>query len=76
MPQGDKRKTLELFDSAYDGHWDGEYLRRGLGLLTDGRVGSDNLKTHHEQSKFMYLSLKKLGTSIDVTNTLRTASTL
>jgi discoidin domain receptor family protein 2 len=44
MPQGDVRGTgWEFFDSTYDGHWDGE-LRRGLGQLTDGKVGPDNFK--------------------------------
>lgn len=44
MPQGDKRgATWEMFDATYDGHWDGE-LQRGLGQLTDGRVGPDNFK--------------------------------
>ncbi|XP_014208586.1 discoidin domain-containing receptor 2-like [Copidosoma floridanum] len=44
MPQGNKRSTdWEFFDAIYDGPWDGE-LRRGLGLLTDGRTGPDNFK--------------------------------
>lgn len=44
MPQGDKRgATWEMFDATYDGHWDGQ-LQRGLGQLTDGRVGPDNFK--------------------------------
>jgi discoidin domain receptor family protein 2 len=44
MPQGDLRGAgWEFFDSTYDGHWDGE-LRRGLGQLTDGKVGPDNFK--------------------------------
>ncbi|XP_054275627.1 discoidin domain-containing receptor 2-like [Macrosteles quadrilineatus] len=44
MPQGDKRGAAwEMFDATYDGHWDGE-LQRGLGQLTDGRVGPDNFK--------------------------------
>lgn len=38
MPQGDKRGAgRQMFDTTYDGHWDGE-LRRGLGLLADGRA--------------------------------------
>lgn len=44
MPQGDLRGSgWEFFDSTYDGHWDGD-LRRGLGQLTDGKVGPDNFK--------------------------------
>jgi hypothetical protein len=44
MPQGDLRGAgWEFFDSTYDGHWDGE-LRRGLGQLTDGKIGPDNFK--------------------------------
>lgn len=44
MPQGDKRgNDWEFFDSSYDGHWDTE-LKRGLGQLTDGKVGPDNYK--------------------------------
>jgi discoidin domain receptor family protein 2 len=44
MPQGDLRGAgWEFFDSTYDGHWDGD-LRRGLGQLTDGKVGPDNFK--------------------------------
>lgn len=45
MPQGDKRgNDWEFYDTAYDGHWDGEELRRGLGQLTDGKFGPDNFK--------------------------------
>lgn len=41
MPQGDKRTSgREMFDATYDGHWEKE-LRRGLGLLTDGRFPAD-----------------------------------
>lgn len=44
MPQGDKRGTAwEFFDATYDGHWDSE-LQRGLGQLTDGKVGLENFK--------------------------------
>lgn len=44
MPQGDKRGTgWEFYDDTYDGHWDGE-LRRGLGQLTDGKVGPENFR--------------------------------
>lgn len=45
MPQGDKRSPgWEFYDSTYDGYWETE-LRRGLGQLTDGKVGPDNFRT-------------------------------
>lgn len=45
MPQGDKRgNEWEFYDTSYDGHWDGEELRRGLGQLTDGKLGPENFK--------------------------------
>lgn len=45
MPQGDKRgASWEFYDTSYDGHWDGEKLRYGLGQLTDGRVAPDDFK--------------------------------
>lgn len=38
MPQGDKRGSgWEFYDATYDGHWAQGGLKRGLGLLTDGR---------------------------------------
>ncbi|XP_075228962.1 discoidin domain-containing receptor 2-like [Lycorma delicatula] len=44
MPQGDKRGAgWEFFDATYDGHWD-SVLQRGLGQLTDGKLGPDNFK--------------------------------
>jgi len=43
MPQGDKRNNWEFFDATYDGYWDGQLLR-GLGQLTDGKIGPDNFK--------------------------------
>lgn len=44
MPQGDKHPMgRELFDSTYDGYWD-TGLQRGLGQLTDGKVGPDNFR--------------------------------
>lgn len=44
MPQGDKRNPeWEFYDSTYDGYWDDE-LQRGLGQLTDGKVGIDNFR--------------------------------
>lgn len=45
MPQGDKRGPNWVFyDSAYDGHWEGNELRHGLGLLIDGKFGHDDFK--------------------------------
>lgn len=45
MPQGDKRGAgWEFFDTTYDGVWDGDLLKRGLGMLTDGKVGQENFK--------------------------------
>ncbi|KAK6628856.1 hypothetical protein RUM43_002672 [Polyplax serrata] len=44
MPQGDIRGTgWEFYDATYDGYWDGE-LRRGLGQLTDGKIGPENFR--------------------------------
>lgn len=51
MPQGDKRNNREFFDATYDGHWSDE-LRRGLGQLTDGRLGPENFRlSHHDPTK-------------------------
>ncbi|KAL3275340.1 hypothetical protein HHI36_020107 [Cryptolaemus montrouzieri] len=45
MPQGDKRgNSWEFYDISYDGHWDGEKLKYGLGQLTDGQVAPDDFK--------------------------------
>lgn len=45
MPQGSKRgDTWNLYDFTYDGFWDGNYLRDGLGQLSDGRGGPANFK--------------------------------
>ncbi|KAK9877951.1 hypothetical protein WA026_020171 [Henosepilachna vigintioctopunctata] len=45
MPQGDKRSsTWELYDTSYDGYWDGKELRYGLGQLTDGQLAPDDFK--------------------------------
>ncbi|CAH0545919.1 unnamed protein product [Brassicogethes aeneus] len=45
MAQGDKRGTSwEFYDTSYDGHWDGEKLKYGLGQLTDGQVAPDDFK--------------------------------
>lgn len=44
MPQGDKfGSEWELYDSTYDGYWEDE-LQRGLGQLTDGKVGHESFK--------------------------------
>ncbi|XP_065221336.1 discoidin domain-containing receptor 2 isoform X2 [Planococcus citri] len=43
MPQGDKRGDWEFYDATYDGYWN-EELQRGLGQLTDGKVGPENFK--------------------------------
>lgn len=48
MPQGDKRGNWEFFDATYDGYWDGQLLR-GLGQLTDGKVGPDNFKMGYQE---------------------------
>ena len=40
MPQGEKRGTdVELFDFTYDGQSQDDYLKGGLGQLTDGAEG-------------------------------------
>lgn len=68
MPQGDKRGAgWEFFDASYDGFWDGELLRRGLGQLVDGRVGPENFKLGYydfERGKilscvFFYININK-----------------
>ena len=51
MPQGDKRGSeWEFFDATYDGYWDG-MLQRGLGQLTDGKVGPENFKMGYYDSE-------------------------
>lgn len=46
MPQGDKRgANWEFYDFSYDGHWDGDELKHGLGQLIDGKFGHDDFKT-------------------------------
>ncbi|XP_030749295.1 discoidin domain-containing receptor tyrosine kinase B-like [Sitophilus oryzae] len=46
MPQGDKRgANWEFYDFGYDGFWDGNELKHGLGQLTDGKFGHDDFKT-------------------------------
>lgn len=58
MPQGDKRGAgWEFFDATYDGHWDGQ-LQRGLGQLTDGKVGPENFKMgYYDSERGDYISL-------------------
>ena len=54
MPQGDKRGDWEFYDATYDGYWN-EELQRGLGQLTDGKVGPENFKMSYydyEKSKY------------------------
>ncbi len=44
MPQGDKRTPdLEFYDATYDGYWKAD-LQRGMGQLTDGKIGGENFK--------------------------------
>lgn len=51
MPQGDKRSvSWEFYDATYDGHWDQE-LQRGLGQLTDGKVGPENFKAGYDYGR-------------------------
>lgn len=52
MPQGDKRgASWEFYDFTYDGHWDGEKLKYGLGQLTDSVVAPDDFKlAFHEEN--------------------------
>lgn len=61
MPQGDKRSPeWEFYDSTYDGYWDDE-LQRGLGQLTDGKVGQDNFRMGYydtERGTFCFLHSK------------------
>lgn len=46
MPQGDKRgSNWEFYDFGYDGHWDGNELKHGLGQLIDGKFGHDDFKS-------------------------------
>lgn len=57
MPQGDKRSTeWEFYDSTYDGYWDDE-LRRGLGQLTDGKVGPDHFRLAYYDTEKSIFSL-------------------
>ncbi|XP_030749296.1 discoidin domain-containing receptor 2-like [Sitophilus oryzae] len=50
MPQGDKKgSSWELYDFTYDGHWDGEKLKSGLGQLTDGLIAPEDFKLAFHQ---------------------------
>lgn len=44
MPQGDKRGLYEFYDITYDGHWDSDGLKDGLGQLVDGQVAGGDFK--------------------------------
>ena len=45
MPQGEKRSSdMELNDDTYDGDRKNGYFFDGLGQLTDGELGGDNLR--------------------------------
>ncbi|KAK7504484.1 hypothetical protein BaRGS_00004350, partial [Batillaria attramentaria] len=45
MPQGEKRGAeVDLYDFTYDGIVQNEYLRDGLGQLTDGELGETNFR--------------------------------
>lgn len=45
MTQGSKRgDNWHFYDQTYDGIWEGNLLRNGLGLLADGRSGPTNFK--------------------------------
>jgi len=58
MPQGSKRgENWNFFDHTYDGVWEDNYLRNGLGQLTDGRNGPNNFKDDyygHERGEFVH----------------------
>lgn len=55
MNQGSKRgDSWNFYDHTYDGLWEGNLLKSGLGLLVDGRGGPDNFKDDyygHERGK-------------------------
>lgn len=56
MPQGDKRGVnWEFYDSAYDGHWEGDELKHGLGQLIDGKYGHHDFKMdfHNEEQAWV-----------------------
>ncbi|KAL1517291.1 hypothetical protein ABEB36_001073 [Hypothenemus hampei] len=52
MPQGDKRSsTWEFYDFSYDGHWDGNSLKNGLGQLVDGQIAPDDFKVPFQEEE-------------------------
>lgn len=56
MPQGDKRGvSWEFYDSAYDGHWERDELKHGLGQLIDGKYGHHDFKVdfHNEDQTWV-----------------------
>lgn len=62
MPQGDKRGDWEFYDATYDGYWN-EELQRGLGQLTDGKVGPENFKMSYydyEKSELFFRPLSQV----------------
>ncbi|KAL0280488.1 UNVERIFIED_CONTAM: hypothetical protein PYX00_001761 [Menopon gallinae] len=71
MPQGDKRgPDWEFFDATYDGHWDGDLLQRGLGLLTDGKVGPENFRMGYYERSQSWVAWKndtRNGQPIEIT---------
>ncbi|XP_018324975.1 epithelial discoidin domain-containing receptor 1 [Agrilus planipennis] len=59
MPQGDKRgSNWEFYDATYDGHWDGDELRHGLGLLTDGKFGRSDFKESFNDNSQLWVGWK------------------
>lgn len=52
IPQGDKRGShWEFYDFGYDGVWEGDELRNGLGQLIDGKFGHDDFKTDFNEGQ-------------------------
>lgn len=59
MPQGDKRGYVwEFYDSVYDGQWEGDELKHGLGQLVDGKFGSDDFKVDFHDSNQAWIGWK------------------
>lgn len=59
MPQGDKRgSNWEFYDSAYDGLWNGDELKGGLGQLIDGKFGHDDFKSDFYDSSQSWVGWK------------------
>ncbi|XP_049818971.1 epithelial discoidin domain-containing receptor 1-like [Aethina tumida] len=56
MLQGDKRgSNWKFYDFGYDGEWDGNELKHGLGQLIDGKFGHDDFKTdfHNDAQRWV-----------------------